>query len=94
MPDEVTPRKWVRIIEDPESDPIDVLRTVGTYKRYLAALEDKAVAAARASGRTWDEIASALGTKRQSAWIKHGPRKQGELGEAKFVLTVTQKPRP
>lgn len=69
-----TPKKWLRLIEDSQADPIDVLKTVGTYQRYLAAIEERAVRAARAAGRTWEEIAGAIGVSRQTAWEKFSGR--------------------
>jgi hypothetical protein len=74
---EATPKKWLRLIEDSEADPIDVLKTVGTYQRYLGAIEARAVQAARATGRTWEEIAGALGVSRQTAWEKFSTRGRG-----------------
>lgn len=72
------PRQWQRIIESDDADPLEVLRTVGTYQRYLDALEKAAVRTARGMGRSWDEVAGALGVRRQSAWAKHGrPRTRG-----------------
>ena len=63
---------WDRVIRDPESTPLDVLREIGTYQRYLDAVQDAAVKAARAGGRTWEEIAQAMGVTRQSAWQRFG----------------------
>lgn len=56
----------------PGSDPLDVLRTVGTYGRYLAEVERRAVRAARAAGRSWEDIGDALGVTRQAAWGRFG----------------------
>ena len=70
-----SPRSWLRLIESEDADPLDVLRTVGTYQRYLAAIEEQAVATARQIGRSWEEIADAIGVKRQSAWAKYRPTK-------------------
>ncbi|MGH9181944.1 MAG: hypothetical protein ACRDY5_09535, partial [Acidimicrobiales bacterium] len=66
------PRRWQRLIESGDADPLEVLRTVGTYQRYLEAIETRAVRTARGLGRSWEEVAGALGVKRQSAWAKHG----------------------
>lgn len=60
--------EWHRVVGDPESGPLDVLRAVGTYQRYLAAVEQAAAKAARAGGHTWEEIGEAIGVSRQSAW--------------------------
>lgn len=67
-------RQWQRLIETDDADPLEVLRTVGTYQRYLDAIEKQAVRTARGLGRTWEEVAGAMGVKRQSAWAKHGRR--------------------
>ena len=69
-----SPSKWLRLIESDDADPLEVLRTVGTYQRYLAAIEERAVMTARRMGRSWDEIAEAIGVKRQSAWAKYQRR--------------------
>jgi hypothetical protein len=65
MPD---PQKLPKLSIDPASEPLEVLKMVGTYQRYLEAIEEHAVAAARAAGKTWEDIAAALGVRRQSAW--------------------------
>jgi hypothetical protein len=66
-----TPRNWLRLVEWDDADPLEVLRTVGTYQRYLAAIEERAVVTARRMGRSWEEVAEAIGVKRQSAWAKY-----------------------
>ncbi|MDP8931773.1 MAG: hypothetical protein M3O70_25195 [Actinomycetota bacterium] len=40
------------VIRDPNAGPLDVLRIVGVYKRYLDAVEQEAVKAARGTGAT------------------------------------------
>ena len=59
---------WERLIRSSDPDPMEVLRLAGTYQRYLFEVQDKAVRAARAQGRTWEEIGEAVGTTRQAAW--------------------------
>ena len=59
---------WERLIRSSDPDPMEVLRMAGTYQRYLFEVQDKAVRAARAQGRTWEEIGEAVGTTRQAAW--------------------------
>ena len=59
---------WERLIRSSDPDPMEVLRLAGTYQRYLFEIQDKAVRAARAQGRTWEEIGEAVGTTRQAAW--------------------------
>jgi hypothetical protein len=63
-----------RLFESPDADPVEVLRAVGTYQRYLTAVEGRAVKAARAMGRSWEDIGQALGISRQAAWERFGPR--------------------
>ncbi len=72
------PRQWQRLIETDDADPLEVLRTVGTYQRYLDAIEKQAVRTARRLGRSWEDVAGALGVKRQSAWARHGRRSPQE----------------
>ena len=69
--EEGKPRDWLRLIESTETDPLEVMKVVGTYQRYLEAIEERAVRAARSMGRTWDEISGAMGVKKQSAWAKY-----------------------
>lgn len=59
---------WERLIRSSDPDPMEVIRLAGTYQRYLFEVQDKAVRAARAQGRTWEEIGEAVGTTRQAAW--------------------------
>ena len=65
-----------------DRDPLRVLREVAKYQRYLSAIEDQAVKAARSSGHTWEEIARAVGNSRQAAWKRwrsRGPDLGGSL---------------
>ncbi len=57
-----------RVLHDPATTPLDVLRVVGTYRRYLDAIEEQGVLAARRMGATWEDIGAALGVTRQAAW--------------------------
>lgn len=57
-----------RVLSDRGATPLDVLREVARYQRYLLAIEDQAVSAARRAGSTWEEIAQAVGNSRQAAW--------------------------
>lgn len=63
---------WERLIRSSDPDPMEVIRLAGTYQRYLFEVQDKAVRAARAQGRTWEEIGEAVGTTRQAAWQRFG----------------------
>jgi hypothetical protein len=71
-----------RVLGDRGADPLDVLREVAKYQRYLSAIEDQAVKAARSAGHTWEEIARAVGNSRQAAWKRwrsRGPDFGGSL---------------
>jgi hypothetical protein len=57
-----------RVLADRDAGPLDVLREVAKYRRYLLAVEDHAVRSARAAGSTWEQIAQAVGNSRQAAW--------------------------
>jgi DNA invertase Pin-like site-specific DNA recombinase len=59
---------WDALISGADPDPIEVLAVSGRYERYLAEVQRRAVRAARASGRTWQEIGAALGVRRQAVW--------------------------
>jgi ribosomal protein L44E len=85
-----TPRTWLRLIESDDADPLEVLRTVGTYQRYLAAIEERAVMTARRMGRSWEEVAEAIGVKRQSAWAKY----QHKVHSAADVVFAGRRIRP
>ena len=54
---------------DWQERPLDFLRELTKCTQGLVEnLEQAAVATARAQGKTWDEIGSALGVSRQAAW--------------------------
>ena len=50
------------------SDPIDAIEQITASEMELDRLRCELVMQARASGRSWEQIASALGTSRQAAW--------------------------
>jgi hypothetical protein len=52
----------------PGDDPLEELRNTWAFQRYLLALQERAVRAARAAGHSWEDIARSLGTTRQAAW--------------------------
>src|SRR5438105_138102 len=62
--------QWKQMLDDPEPDPLEVARLAASHQRYLAALEEHEVAAARRSGHSRAEIAEAVGTTRQAAWSR------------------------
>ncbi|GAA1502776.1 sigma factor-like helix-turn-helix DNA-binding protein [Sphaerisporangium rubeum] len=55
-------------------DPAAGLAAVAALRRLLEELEAVHVSAARAQGWSWEEIAAALGVRRQSAHRKHARR--------------------
>ena len=65
---------WRRLLGSRRRDAADgeqalqALADLGTVRRLLDQLELTAVRTARASGRSWSEIATHLGVSRQSAW--------------------------
>jgi hypothetical protein len=70
-----------QVLDDRGADPLEVLREVSKYQRYLSAIEDQAVTAARSAGRTWEEIAGAVGNSRQAAW-KRWRSRGPDLGDS------------
>jgi hypothetical protein len=60
-----------RMLGDPNRDPLDLLRTVAQYERFLQAIENEAVKLARATGSTWEQIGEAVGRTRQTVWQRH-----------------------
>jgi len=74
-----------RVLEDRSADPLDVLREVAKYQRYLSAIEGQAMSAARSGGHTWEQIAQAVGNSRQAAWKRW--RIRGRLGDSMTHLS-------
>jgi hypothetical protein len=56
------------IVIGSETTPLDVIRGVTATLPRVDQLLRESVAKARAQGRSWQEIAEALGVSRQSAW--------------------------
>jgi hypothetical protein len=65
---------WERLRQNPEADPIEVLRAVSSFQKYFAAIEKEAVKVARSQDRTWQEIGAALGRSRQAIWQRAASR--------------------
>ena len=63
--------EWRRLTKSESPDPLEVARLASTFERYFDAVKTEAVKAARATGHTWEEVASTLGTSRQSAWERY-----------------------
>jgi hypothetical protein len=66
--------RWERLRQDPEADPIEVLRTISAFQKYFAAIEREAVKVARSQNCTWHEIGAALGRSRQAVWQRAASR--------------------
>lgn len=58
----------------PDDDPLAALRAVTSLRRLADALEQQHVENAMKAGRTWAEIADALGVSRQAVHKKHARR--------------------
>lgn len=65
---------WERLRQDPDADPIEVLRAISSFQKYFAAIEKEAVKVARSQNRTWQEIGAALGRSRQALWQRAASR--------------------
>jgi hypothetical protein len=59
---------------DWQADPIGTLCDAARLGKALEKLEADLVRHARAGGRSWTEIAAALGTTRQAAWQRFASR--------------------
>lgn len=71
--------RWEQLRESPDPDPVEVLIATAAFQKYFGAIEKEAIKVARAQGRTWQEIASALGRTRQALWQRVGsPRGEDE----------------
>ncbi len=67
------------LIEDLPADPLGALRELTRTETELEKMRQSWVAAARASGATWEEIGEALGMTRQSAWEYYASRTRADL---------------
>ncbi len=68
MSEPLTWEQWESLRTSPDADPTEVLEAAAFFQRYFKAVERGAVQAARAQGRTWNEIGAALGKSRQAVW--------------------------
>lgn len=81
--------EWDGLISSDSPDPLQVIAMAARYHRYLSAIEERAVEAARAGGATWQDIAEAAGTTRQSAWEKwKAVRRLTEADQDRFAPDV------
>jgi hypothetical protein len=60
-------------------DPLDAIEEITASEVELDRLRCALVKKARQSGRSWEQIASALGTSRQAAWEYYTARFRAEL---------------
>jgi hypothetical protein len=63
--------EWRRLLRQQSPDPLEVAKLASTFERFFDAVKTEAVKAARAAGASWEEIATSLGTSRQSAWERY-----------------------
>ena len=56
------------------TDPLAALRRLTENEQAMELLRYDMVKRARRDGRSWEEIAAALGISRQSAWQYYAPR--------------------
>ena len=61
---------WERGIQGDEFAGMEVLAIAATYERYFQEIQSRAVNVLRSEGRTWQEIADAVGVTKQTAWQK------------------------
>ena len=64
---------WQRVIGQDDVDALEVLGTAAMYERYFEAVQSQAARVARAQGRSWQEIADAVGATKQTVWKKWRP---------------------
>ena len=64
-------KKWRTLTRSDSPDPLEVARVAAIFERYFDAVKTEAVKAARASGHSWGDVATTLGTSRQSAWERY-----------------------
>lgn len=65
---------WERLRQDPQADPIEVLRAISAFQKYFDAIEKEAVRVARSQDCTWQDIGAALGRSRQAIWQRAASR--------------------
>jgi hypothetical protein len=70
--------EWEALLAQPNPDPLEVVTLAAQYQRYLDAIVERAIPAARNAGATWEQIGTAVGTTRQAAWQRY-----------RFLLTNT-----
>jgi hypothetical protein len=97
-PDGVEPEhdlwnEWRRLLRQQSPDPLEVAKLASTFERYFDAVKTEAVKAARAAGVSWEEIATSLGTSRQSAWERY--RRAESIRKSRWwPVPLQHDPRP
>jgi hypothetical protein len=77
---------WQEVIGRDDVDALEVLRTAAMYERYFQEVQNHAARVARAEGRTWQELADAVGTTKQTAWQKwRSPKERTRIAEFRFA---------
>ena len=61
---------WRALIQDAHPDALEILAKASMYERYFQAVQRHAVEVLRSEGKSWQEIADAVGVTKQSAWKK------------------------
>jgi hypothetical protein len=61
----------LRDLQGADGDPIRALEVVARYQRLLQEVATRAVTISRRMGKSWEEVAAALGTTRQAAWQRY-----------------------
>jgi hypothetical protein len=85
MSDQVPWAAWKETIAREDVDALEVLATAAMYERYFQEVQSHAVKVARAQGRSWQAIADAVGTTKQTAWQKwRTPKEKAEEMSARF----------
>jgi hypothetical protein len=64
----------IGLVGDWQADPLGALCDAARVGKAVEKLEADLVRHARAGGRSWTEIATALGTTRQAAWQRFAAR--------------------
>jgi hypothetical protein len=86
MGDDVHWEAWQQTIGRDDVDAIEVLGTAAMYERYFQEVQSHAVKVARAEGRSWQEIADAVGATKQTAWQKwRSPKEKAKELSARFA---------
>ena len=69
------------------AEPLEALSELARSEEELDELRRRQVAAARASGASWEQIGEALGMTRQSAWEYFAKRARSDLATTAALNT-------